>query len=221
MKIMIVDNNRLFREGLVSLLVSQGDMEVVGESDVSEEAIQKAIDVCPDIILMDTGLHHSTGVNIMKQIMLRKPDIQFIILTMEEMDEQFYEVISNGARGYLLKNINKSMLLSALRALVRGEAIIPRNLVTKILDEFARLGKMQSYEASHRDFSLLTYRELEILGKLEIRATNREIAEQLGISENTVRVHVGSILEKLHLRNRREASDFIKRRTDLLSPGQG
>lgn len=221
MKIMIIDNNRLFREGLVSLLVSQSDMEVVGESDVSEEAIQKAIDVCPDIILMDTGLHHSTGVNIMKQIMLRKPDIQFIILTMEEMDEQFYEVISNGARGYLLKNINKSMLLSALRALVRGEAIIPRNLVTKILDEFARLGKMQSYEASHRDFSLLTYRELEILGKLEIRATNREIAEQLGISENTVRVHVGSILEKLHLRNRREASDFIKRRTDLLSPGQG
>jgi DNA-binding NarL/FixJ family response regulator len=221
MKIMIIDNNRLFREGLVSLLVSQSDMEVVGESDVSEEAIQKAIDVCPDIILMDTGLHHSTGVNIMKQIMLRKPDIQFIILTMEEMDEQFYEVISNGARGYLLKNINKSMLLAALRALVRGEAIIPRNLVTKILDEFARLGKMQSYEASHRDFSLLTYRELEILGKLEIRATNREIAEQLGISENTVRVHVGSILEKLHLRNRREASDFIKRRTDLLSPGQG
>ena len=221
MKIMIIDNNRLFREGLVSLLVSQSDMEVVGESDVSEEAIQKAIDVCPDIILMDTGLHHSTGVNIMKQIMLRKPDIQFIILTMEEMDEQFYEVISNGARGYLLKNINKSMLLAALRALVRGEAIIPRNLVTKILDEFARLGKMQSYEASHRDFSLLTYRELEILGKLEIRATNREIAEQLGISENTVRVHVGSILEKLHLRNRREASDFIKRRTYLLSPGQG
>jgi len=221
MKIMIIDNNRLFREGLVSLLVSQSDMEVAGESDVSEEAIQKAIDVCPDIILMDTGLHHSTGVNIMKQIMLRKPDIQFIILTMEEMDEQFYEVISNGARGYLLKNINKSMLLAALRALVRGEAIIPRNLVTKILDEFARLGKMQSYEASHRDFSLLTYRELEILGKLEIRATNREIAEQLGISENTVRVHVGSILEKLHLRNRREASDFIKRRTDLLSPGQG
>jgi DNA-binding NarL/FixJ family response regulator len=221
MKIMIIDNNRLFREGLVSLLVSQSDMEVAGESDVSEEAIQKAIDVCPDIILMDTGLHHSTGVAIMKQIMLRKPDIQFIILTMEEMDEQFYEVISNGARGYLLKNINKSMLLAALRALVRGEAIIPRNLVTKILDEFARLGKMQSYEASHRDFSLLTYRELEILGKLEIRATNREIAEQLGISENTVRVHVGSILEKLHLRNRREASDFIKRRTDLLSPGQG
>jgi DNA-binding NarL/FixJ family response regulator len=220
MKIMIVDNNQLFREGIIGLLKSQSDMKVVGESDVSEDAIQKAIDVDPDIILMDTGLFHATGINIMKQILIRRPDILFVILTTQNTDKQFYEVISNGAKGYLLKNINKSMLLTALRALGRGEAIIPRNLVTKILDEFTRLGKLTSHNNSDKDFSLLTYRELEILKKLEIRPTNREIAEQLGISENTVRVHVGSILAKLRLRNRREASDFVKRRMDLFDPDQ-
>jgi len=220
MRIMVIDNNRLFREGIVALLISQDDMEVVGESDVSDDAIQKAIDIAPDIILMDTGLVHSVGINIMRQVLSRRPSILFVIITAQDADEQLYEVITNGARGYLLKNINKSMLLAALRALARGEAIIPRNLVTKILDEFTRMGKLTSYNDSDKDFSLLTYREMEILKKLEIRATNREIAEQLGISENTVRVHVGSILGKLRLRNRREASDFVKRRMDLFYPGQ-
>ena len=221
MKIMVVDNNRLFREGIIGLLISQSDMEVVGESDVSEEAIQIAVDANPDIILLDTGLYHEIGVKMMRQLLILRPDILFIVLTTEDTNERFYEMIKNGAKGYLLKNINKAMLLAALRALYRGEAIIPRNLVTKILEEFSRMVKITSYNHPDRDFSLLTYREMEILKKLEIRATNREIAEQLGISENTVRVHVGSILEKLHLRNRREASDFVKRRMDLLNPNQG
>jgi DNA-binding NarL/FixJ family response regulator len=221
MKIMIIDNNRLFRESIIDLLISQCDMEVVGESDVTEDAVQQAFAASPDIILIDTGLHHAVGINIMKQILMRRPEILFINLTMQDTDEQFYEMISNGAKGYLLKNINKSTLLAALRALSRGEAIIPRNFVTKILEEFTRLGKLNSYNNYDKDFSLLTYREIEILKKLEIRATNREIAEQLGISENTVRVHVGSILGKLRLRNRREASDFAKRRMDLFDPGQG
>lgn len=220
MKIMIIDNNRLFREGIISLLASQRDMEVVGESDVSEDAIQVAINASPDIILMDTGLHHALGIHIMKQIMLRMMNTLFVFFTTEVTDEQFYDAISNGAKGYLLKNINKSMLLASLQALSRGEAIIPRNFVTKILEEFTRLGKTTPNNYPDKDFSLLTYREMEILKILEIRATNREIAVQLGISENTVRVHVGSILEKLHLRNRREASDFIKRRMDLLNPNQ-
>jgi DNA-binding NarL/FixJ family response regulator len=221
MKIMIIDNNRLFREGIISLLASQRDMEVVGESDLSEDAIQIAINISPDIILMDTGLYHALGINIMKQIMLRMMNVLFVFFTSQVTDEQFYDAISNGAKGYLLKNINKSMLLASLRALDRGEAIIPRNFVAKILEEFTRLGKIASNNYPDRDFSLLTYREMEILKILKIRATNREIAEQLGISENTVRVHVGSILEKLHLRNRREASDFIKRRMELFNPNQG
>lgn len=221
MKIMIIDNNRLFREGISSLLESQSDMEVVGESDVSDEAVQLVINANPDIILMDTGLHHSIGINIMKQIIFRMPGVLLVFLTTQSTDEQFYDAISNGAKGYLLKNINKSMLLSSLRALGRGEAIIPRNFVAKILEEFSRLGKINTNNSPGKNFSLLTYREMEILKILEIRATNREIAEQLGISENTVRVHVGSILEKLQLRNRREASDFVKRRMDLFNANQG
>ena len=221
MKIMVIDNNRLFREGIVGLLISQNDMEVVSESDVTEDAVQLAVDTCPDIILMDTGLDHTTSINIMRQILLYRPNILFVILTAQDTDEHFYEMLSNGAKGYLLKNINKSMLVAALRALVRGEAIIPRNLVAKILDEFTRMGKVATYNNPEKDFNLLTYREMEILKKLEIRATNREIAEQLGISENTVRVHMGNILGKLHFRNRREASDFVKRRLDLFNFDQG
>jgi len=224
-KIIIIDNNRLFREGVVSLLKSQNDMKVVGEFDVSEDVIQKVIDIDPDIILLDAGLFYTTSIGIMRQILVHRPQVLFIILTAQDTDEQFYEAINSGAKGYLPKNINKAILPAALRALVQGEAIIPRNLVTKIMEEFARMGKLnsygRSYNNSNNDSSLLTYRELEILKKLEIRPTNREIAEQLGISENTVRVHVGSILGKLHLRNRREASDFVKRRMDLLDSHQG
>jgi two-component system NarL family response regulator len=221
MKIMIVDNNHLFREGLISLLAGQSDMEVVGESTVCEDAIEIAINANPDIILMDNGLSHKVGIEIMKQVMLHMPYVLFVFLTTQTADEQFYDAICNGAKGYLSKNINKSMLLASLRALSRGEVIIPRSLVAKMLEEFTRLGKIDSNNHPGRDFSLLTYREVEILKILEIRATNREIAEQLGISENTVRVHVGSILEKLNLRNRREASDFAKRRIDLLDSNQG
>src|SRR5512133_1289852 len=158
MKIMIIDNNRLFREGIISLLESQSDMDVVGESDISEDAVQLAINANPDIILMDTGLHHSTGINIMKQIIFRMPGILIVFLTTQTTDDQFYDAISNGAKGYLLKNINKSMLLASLRALGRGEAIIPRNFVAKILEEFARLGKISSNSYPGKNFSLLTYR---------------------------------------------------------------
>ena len=218
MKIMVIDNHLLFREGIVGLLKAQADMEIVGQYDLSNEAVKRAIELEPEIILLDTSFLHTEGIRIMKQILSEKPGIFFLILNTQDSDEQFYEMIGSGAKGYLPKNVSKQMLLAALRALDRGEAVIPRDLVTKVLQEFARLGKLASENHRDRDYSLLTHRELEILKILGIRATNREIAEQLGISENTVRVHVGSILEKLRLRNRREASEFARRWIELSDP---
>lgn len=218
MKIMVIDDHVLFREGIVSLLKTQDDMELVSESDVSDHAVQKAALEMPDIILMDVGNSHVEGVSLMKHILLRQPEISFMILAAHDSDDLLYNMIANGARGYLPKNITKSMLLVSLRALGRGEAVIPRSQVSKVLNEFARLGKLAVNENNQdKNFNLLTYRELEVLDLLASRATNREIATKLSISENTVRVHVSNILEKLNLRSRREVSLFAKQITMINS----
>jgi DNA-binding NarL/FixJ family response regulator len=214
MKIMVIDSHILFREGVIGLLKKQRDTEIVGESDVSHHAVEKALGWKPDIILLDPGSFYAHALNLMRRILFHRPEVSIAILTAHHSDEQFFELLRTGARGYLPKHINKPMLLSALRALDRGEAVIPRGLVTKLLSEFARLGKIAEKTNRDRDTSLLTYRELEVLKILSTRATNREIAEQLIISENTVRVHVRNILGKLEFRNRREASHFA-RRVDL------
>ena len=214
---MVIDNHILFREGVISLLENQPDMQVVAGSDISYDAVQKAVSSRPDVILMDPGFFHSESISLMKKIHAQHPDVSIIILSIQNSDESFYEMVRNGAKGYLPKDVTKPILLASLRALERGEAIIPRNLVTKVVDEFARLAKLVSNNNPEKDFGLLTYRELEVLRSLGERATNREIAVQLGISENTVRVHVGSILSKLKLRNRREACHFT-RRADLFDP---
>jgi NarL family two-component system response regulator LiaR len=215
MRILIIDNHVLFREGVISWLETQQGMEVVGESDMSYAAVQKAVESRPDVILMDPGFLHSESISLMKKIHAQHPDVSFIILSNQNSVERFYEMVWNGAKGYLPKNVNEPVLLASLRALERGEAVIPRNLVTKVVDEFARLGKLVSNHSTEEDLRLLTYRELEVLRSLGERTTNREIARQLGISENTVRVHVGNVLSKLKLRNRREACEFAWR-TDLL-----
>jgi len=139
----------------------------------------------------------------MKLVLAQQPEVSFVILSTQPSDEQFYEVIRHGARGYLARNDNKLTLLASLRALERGEAALSRNLVTKLLNEFIRLGKLVSDRRADMDINLLTYREMEVLKVLGEQASNRELAEQLGISENTVRVHVSNILAKLRLRNRR------------------
>jgi len=218
MKIMVIDNHILFREGVASLLRKQRDIEIVGESDVSHHAVEKALGWEPDIILLDPGSPYEDAVNVMKRILFHRPQVSFVIFITHHTDEQFFELIRIGVRGYLPKHVSKPMLLAALHALDRGEAVIPRGLVTKLLSEFARLGKIAEKNARDKDMSLLTYREMEVLKILRTRATNREIAEQLIISENTVRVHVRNILGKLDFRNRREASYFAKR-VDLFEGG--
>ncbi len=209
MRILIVDDHVLFREGLVSLLKAQPDITVVGEAGCVHEAIAMARELGPDLVLMDFGLPDGTGLDATQAILADQPEINIVFLTVHEQDDRLFAAIRSGAKGYLLKNVPVSRLLTYLRGVEYGEAAISGAMATRILDEFARLGPgRQSGQAEVRE---LTSREIAILKQLATGATNREIASRLFISENTVKNHVGNILSKLNLRNRREAARFAHR----------
>jgi DNA-binding NarL/FixJ family response regulator len=209
MRILIVDDHVLFREGLVSLLKAQPDITVVGEAGCVDEAIAMARELGPDLVLMDFGLPDGTGLDATQTILADQPEINIVFLTVHEQDDRLFAAIRSGAKGYLLKNVPVSKLLAYLRGVEYGEAAISGAMASRILDEFARLGPGR--ESGQAEVGELTSREIAILKELATGATNREIASRLFISENTVKNHVGNILAKLNLRNRREAASFAQR----------
>jgi DNA-binding NarL/FixJ family response regulator len=198
----------LFREGLVSLLDSQDDFEVVGEAGCVQEAIELARKVDPELILMDFSLPDGTGLDATVSILAEKPEIKIVFLTVHENDERLFAAIRTGAKGYLLKNQSVKNLLASLRALNKGEAAISRTMMTRIMEEFQRGEHPQ--DDPPPGLSELTTREVEILRELATNASNREISARLFISENTVKNHVHNILEKLKLSNRREAVEYAR-----------
>lgn len=209
MDILIVDDHVLFREGLRSVLSKQPDLHVVGEAGTVVEAIEKGLELKPDLILMDIGLPDGSGIDAMKAILPELSETKVVILTMYESDDLLFSAIRHGAKGYIYKNTPVNKLLASLRALSQGQAAFSRTMTSRILDEFARLSSIR--KSSGEGINLLTSRELEILEQLGSGATNREIAESLYISENTVKIHVHNILDKLKLKNRQEAATFARR----------
>lgn len=209
MRILIVDNHILFREGLASLLGSQPDFEVVGEAGSVSEAIEKALDLKPDLVLFDLALPDGSGLDLLNTIYPKFPQVRFVLLTMQESSDLLFAAIRAGATGYLLKSTPITKILAALRAIERGEAAIPRAMTSHILDEFRRLDP--NHLTNLDSLSTLTTREIEVLEHLGMGASNQEIAANLVITENTVKVHIHNILNKLDLRNRREAGRFARR----------
>jgi DNA-binding NarL/FixJ family response regulator len=208
MRVLIVDDHVLFSEGLASLLNAQPDFSVVGQAGSVGEAIILARELCPDLILMDFGLPDGTGLEATQAILAERPTTMIVFLTVHEQDERLFAAIRSGAKGYLLKNVPVAKLLAHLRGLERGEAAISPTMTSHILGEFARMSP--AHESSQVEAEL-TARELDVLRLLAAEASNREIADRLCISENTVKNHVGNILAKLDLRNRREAASFARR----------
>jgi DNA-binding NarL/FixJ family response regulator len=208
-KVLIVDDHLVLREGLVSLINPQPDFEVVGEAGSVSEAVAKATELQPDLILMDISLPDGTGVEATRAILSQRPSTKIVMLTIHETDELLFDAIRSGAKGYMLKNTPVSKLITSLRALERGEPAMPRKLTARILEEFARLGKLPG--PGEAELQSLTPREVEVLDFLAANASNRQIADQLVISENTVKNHVQSILKKLNFHSRREASKFARR----------
>jgi DNA-binding NarL/FixJ family response regulator len=210
MKILIVDDHILFREGLVSLLKKQPDFQVIGEAGTVAEAVLLAGQHKPDIILMDFSLPDGTGLDATQQILAHLPKIKIVFLTVHETDDRLFAAVRSGAKGYLLKNIPVATLLASLRALDNGEMAISPGMSARIIEDYAQKST-QGDEDGGMSHASLTSREIEVLTLISKGDTNREIAQLLYISENTVKNHIHNILEKLCLKNRREAIQYARR----------
>ena len=206
-KVLIVDDHALLRQGVRNTIEPEEDFEVVGEAEDGAEALAKAKELKPDLILMDISMPHGNGLEALSAIKRELPDVKIIMLTVHDKDENLLEAIKRGAEGFLSKNVRAKALLDSLRGAMRGEAAISRHMAGKILKEFVRLAEIEDKKTS----SQLTPREKEVLQKLSEGLSNREIGLSLCISENTVKVHVKNILRKLHLHNRTEAAAYAQR----------
>jgi DNA-binding NarL/FixJ family response regulator len=204
MRILLVEDHLLFQESLGRLLDAQRDLSVVGGATSVLEAVAKANQLRPDVILMDFTLPDGTGVEATQAILAKHPAIKIIFLTIHEEDEKIFDAIRHGAVGYLPKNVTSSRLLAYLRGLERGEVAIQPEFTARILKEFANLPPREhvAAEATAR----LTARQRDILRELKTGATNREIAARLVISEQTVKNHVSRVLKKLNIKSRHELS---------------
>ncbi|MEE9459917.1 MAG: response regulator transcription factor [Candidatus Bathyarchaeia archaeon] len=206
MRIVLVDNHILFREGLSGLLQNQPDIEVVGEAGSASEAVARVFELKPDVVLIDITPQVNEGLNAIKTMVNNKADTKIIVLAHHDTDEMLINSLRYGAKGFLLKNSHFEVVLRSIRAVERGEAALSRRMTRRILDEFC--SQEESGDPVISSLDKLTARELEIFGILTSGITNRKIAEELFISENTVKVHVHNILDKLQLRNRREVAKF-------------
>ena len=208
MRILIADDHTLFRDSLRSLLEAH-DVEVVGEAENGEQAIQLAWQLKPDVVLMDLSMPVLDGMEATKRLAAELPEVKVVILTASDDDGNLFEAIKSGAKGYLLKDLESRQFFSLLEGVGRGEPALTPTLARKLLDEFAR-PKKRTRESWDPD--ALTEREQEVLELMVTGVTsNRRLAKQLGVSENTVKFHVRNILDKLHLHNRAQVVAYALR----------
>jgi two-component system NarL family response regulator len=205
MKILIVDDHVLFREGLAAIIRSEPDIQISGMAGTVREAAEMAGAVKPDIILMDFTLPDGTGADATRMILAEHPECKIVFLTMSEEDENLFDAIRSGAKGYLLKNMQPKKLVVALRSVQKGESAISRTMTLRLMDELSRTKKPEILQ----DVTL-THRELDVLRALASGMSNQEIAKKLVITENTVKYHVHSILGKLGLADRKEVAAYAR-----------
>jgi RNA polymerase sigma factor (sigma-70 family) len=204
-RLLLVDDHVLFRKGLVSLLQRQRDFEVVGEAEDGAEAVKKAKQLKPDLVLMDIHMPGTDGIEATRRIRELLPSTRVVILTVSEDDKDLFEGIKCGAHGYLLKKLEPEELYAMLRGVFQGEAPISRATAGKILSEFASQARQKATAQLEEE---LSPREKDVLQCLASGLTNKEIGNKLGIAENTVKNHLKNILAKLHLENRVQAATF-------------
>lgn len=219
-RVLVVDDQRLMREGIASLLQIQDGIEVIGTASDGEEALEQALSLKPDVILMDVRMPVMDGVAATEQVRRQMPDSKVLMLTTFDDEEYVLEALRVGASGYLLKDIPASDLAQAVRAVYRGIYQLDPTVVGRIM---ASLGGMKD-PANHVSLSMtatakenvplkhseLTEREIEVLRLIAKGATNREIAEALVISEGTVKNHISNILSRLGLRDRTQAALYAR-----------
>ncbi|MBI2535296.1 MAG: response regulator transcription factor [Deltaproteobacteria bacterium] len=205
MRVLLADDHPLFRKGLASLLSTEKGFKVVGEAQDGVEALNKAQDLKPDLVLMDIYMPGGNGLEATRRIKEALSSVKVVILTVSEEDKNLFEAIKCGAHGYLAKKIEPRDLFEMLRGVFRGEAPISRATAAKILDEFAAQAHRAPQEMPEEK---LSPKEREVIELLTKGWTNKEIGNKLGITENTVKNHLKNILDKLHLENRVQAAAF-------------
>jgi DNA-binding NarL/FixJ family response regulator len=198
-KVMIADDHPVVREGLSAMLNKEPDIQVVGEAENGAEAVKKASEFQPEVVLMDLRMPEVDGVEAMRQIRAKNPDMKFIVLTTYDNDEYIFKGIEAGARAYLLKDAPREELFKAIRAVHKGESLIQPAVAGRLLDRFSELSRQVQVPDA------LSERELEVLELMAKGAVNKLIAASLSIGESTVKTHIQTIFQKLGVSDRTEA----------------
>jgi DNA-binding NarL/FixJ family response regulator len=210
LRVMVVDDHALFRRGLEMVLGQEPDLDLVGEASDGQEAVQRAQELMPDVILMDVRMPKRSGIEATRQIRDALPHAKILMLTISDDEADLYEAIKAGAAGYLLKEIPIEEVAEAIRSVWAGQSRISPSMASKLLNEFAAMSKAAD-ERPAMPTPKLTDREMEVLKLVAKGMNNRDIAKELFISENTVKNHIRNILEKLHLHSRMEAVVYAVR----------
>ena len=211
----MVDDQELFRRGLIMLLGVEADIKVVGEAGDGISAAALVASVVPDIVLLDVRMPKRTGLEACIEIKQLVPAARIIMLTVSDEEADLYEAVKNGASGYLLKDSSIDEVAQAVRVVAEGQSLISPSMAVKLLDEFKEMSRTDRDQVPT---PRLTDRELEVLRLVATGLNNREVAKQLFISENTVKNHVRNILEKLQLHSRMEAVMYAVREKLLEIP---
>ena len=219
MRVLLVDDHALFRDGMRSLLEARG-VDVVGEARNGREGIELTRRLRPEVVLMDLGMPEMNGLTATRLLSAEQPEAKVVILTASEDDADLFEAIKSGAQGYLLKNVASDELFRLLEGVARGEPALTPALARKLLGEFARPAPPPRAPHAVEGLQALTEREHEVLDLLVQGITsNRELAERLVVSENTIKYHFRNILDKLHVQNRAQVVSYAVRMGMVEAPG--
>lgn len=199
-KVLVVDDHRVVRAGLVALLQQQPGLTVVGEAGNGEEAVTQALALQPDVVLMDMQMPVLNGVDATRQIKAARPQIEVLVLTTYDDDALIWGGLQAGAKGYLLKDAPPEELLRAIRAVAAGQTVVPPDVAARLVQVISQGGPSPAAAADQ-----LTERERETLRQVARGLTNKEIAAELGISENTVKTHISNLFQKLDAHDRTSA----------------
>lgn len=201
-RILVVDDHAVVRSGLMSLLDGKEELRVVGEAAEGDEAIARAAELRPDVVLMDLSMPHGKdGLTATKQLKKERPDTSVLILTMHDDEEYLFRAIQAGASGYLLKSAPHEELLTAIRTVARGDAYLYPTATKKLMSEYMEQWRSGEHAGTYES---LSEREKEVLAWTAKGYSNKEIAEQLFISVKTVETHKSNLMEKLGLKTRPE-----------------